>query len=246
MTKTVPPDIFNISNTITIDMQPNADLILGTYYRMLTLAVKDPDGCVRVSPDHSMSMRSFAEFFNCPLSDVEKAVPMLQEMKMITVRDGTIQVNAFSVTDAQNNSQTDSSTGPAPLSVTKEETVSGHKTATYARSTMIPLENLPPVSQHILSCWNKLPLIKMKGLYPSLEKNLEYLLRTYTEEDFITAICIIKRSPFLLNKAENSTGWVITFKWMLEEDHLASILDGTYLDRNDPLKAKLQEARASI
>ena len=67
-----------------------------------------------------------------------------------------------------------------------------------------------------------------------------HMLAFYGEKSIIDAICIISHCPFLLNQAENSTGWFITFKWMLEDSHFESILAGDYLDRDDPLKANLQ------
>ncbi len=80
----------------------------------------------------------------------------------------------------------------------------------------------------------------MTGLYLPLETRLEELLQYFGEHNIINAICIISHCPFLLNKADNSTGWFITFKWMLEENHLERILQGDYLDRNDPIDEELQ------
>lgn len=225
--KTILSDIFNLKNTVLIHKQPDADTIFGNWYRMLTLAAKDPEGYVRPNPDCPMNAETFAKYFNRPLQTVEKTIGLLEKMKLITVRNGAIKVNACAEANDLTQSHQDNTM---------------HKETYPARNKfgMIPLDSLPPASQRILTCWNKLPLIKMTGLYPALQNRLEEVLQFYSEQEIINAICLISHCPFLLNQAENSTGWFITFKWMLEEDHLDRILTGEYLDRNDPLKAELQ------
>jgi hypothetical protein len=220
-------DIFNLKNTALIHNQPDADAIFGNWYRMLTLAAKDPEGYVRPNPDYPMNAQTFAQYFNRPLQTVEKTIDLLEEMKLITVMNGAIKVNACAEVNGLTQNQQDKTL---------------HKETYPARNKfgMIPFDSLPPASQRILTCWNKLPLIKMTGLYPALQNRLEELLQLYGEQLIIDAICLISHCPFLLNQAENSTGWFITFKWMLEEDHLDRILAGEYLDRNDPMKAELR------
>ena len=214
------PGANNLKNTLLIHNQPDADAIFGNWYRMLTLAVKDPEGYVRPSPDYPMNAQTF-------LHTVEKTIDLLETMNLVTIRDGFIKVN---VCAAENNLAHD----PQDKTLHKETNPARNKFG------MIPFDSLPPASQRILTCWNKLPLIKMSGLYPALQNRLEELLQLYGEQLIIDAICLISHCPFLLNQAENSTGWFITFKWMLEEDHLDRILAGEYLDRNDPMKAELR------
>lgn len=252
--KTVMSKIFNLNNTLTIHTQPDADAIFGNWCRMLTLAVKDPEGYVRPHPNQPMNAKDFAQYFHRPLLSVEKTIMLLEEMNLISVRNGLIKVNAC----AADNTQTQKAES-APhrkdiypqksetmysdlLSARTEKSAPLHNEPYPAptKPGMIPLDMLPPASQRILTCWNKLPLIKMTGLYLPLETRLEELLQYFGEHNIINAIYIISHCPFLLNKADNSTGWFITFKWMLEEDHLERILQGDYLDRNDPMNEELQ------
>ena len=49
--------------------------------------------------------------------------------------------------------------------------------------TLIPTAELPEVCRNIVGAWNRLPLPKkLRGLYPSLVKRLNYLLENYGEE----------------------------------------------------------------
>ena len=85
--------------------------------------------------------------------------------------------------------------------------------------------------RNIVSAWNKLPLPKkLRGLYPSLVKRLNYLLENYGEEQIHNAIASIAESPFLLGKSKNNRGWVVSINWFMEPEHLEKILSGDYHD----------------
>ena len=71
--------IFNLNNTLTIHTQPDADAIFGNWCRMLTLAVKDPEGCVRPHPDQPMDAKAFAQYYHRPLSSVQKTITLLEQ-----------------------------------------------------------------------------------------------------------------------------------------------------------------------
>lgn len=100
--------------------------------------------------------------------------------------------------------------------------------------TLIPLAKLPPTFREIVETWNGLPLKKLEGLYPAMLYKLQGLLQKYPPETLLTAIRSISEMPFLLGKSENSTGFVISFKWFLSIPHLEKILAGRYksYDRN--------------
>lgn len=100
--------------------------------------------------------------------------------------------------------------------------------------TLIPLAKLPSPFREIVEAWNGLPLKKLEGLYPAMLYKLQGLLQKYPPETLLTAIRSIGEMPFLLGKSENSTGFVISFKWFLSIPHLEKILAGRYksYDRN--------------
>ena len=97
--------------------------------------------------------------------------------------------------------------------------------------TLIPTAELPEVCHNIVGAWNRLPLPKkLRGLYPSLVKRLNFLLENYGEEQIHNAIASIAESPFLLGKSKNNRGWVVSINWFMEPEHLEKILSGDYHD----------------
>ena len=111
----------------------------------------------------------------------------------------------------------------------------GTTTATTSatnKQELIPTEALPEPCRKVVLAWNRLPLqTKLRGLFPSLVKRLRSLLETYGEPQVHKAIASIADSPFLLGRSKNSRGWIISFSWMLDPEHLEKILNGQYLDR---------------
>ena len=97
--------------------------------------------------------------------------------------------------------------------------------------TLIPTAELPEVCRNVVGAWNRLPLPKkLRGLYPSLVKRLNFLLESYGEEQIHNAIASIAESPFLLGKSKNNRGWVVSINWFMEPEHLEKILSGDYHD----------------
>ena len=97
--------------------------------------------------------------------------------------------------------------------------------------TLIPTAELPEVCRNVVGAWNRLPLPKkLRGLYPSLVKRLNFLLESYGEEQIHNAIASIADSPFLLGKSKNNRGWVVSINWFMEPEHLEKILSGDYHD----------------
>ena len=94
--------------------------------------------------------------------------------------------------------------------------------------SLIPLKELPAPCPEILEAWNRLPLKKLDGLYPAMLCKLLGLLRKFGPDRLVKAIHAIGESPFLMGKSENSTGFVISFKWFLSIPHLEKILAGQY------------------
>ena len=99
-------------------------------------------------------------------------------------------------------------------------------------STFIPLTDLPEVYQNLLHAWNGLPLQKkLKGLYPDVMQKLHSLLQEFGEASLQKALRMVAESPFLLGKSSGSSGWVISFGWLLKPGNLKKVLDNKYRNR---------------
>ena len=114
------------------------------------------------------------------------------------------------------------------FSFSEDETKKLDILLSYDRRTLIPLAELPSPFREIAEAWNGLPLKKLEGLYPAMLSKLQGLLHKYSPEQLKEAIRKIGESPFLLGQSENSTGFVISFKWFLSIPHLKKILSGSY------------------
>lgn len=114
------------------------------------------------------------------------------------------------------------------FSFSEDETKKLDILLSYDRRTLIPLAKLPSPFRDIAEAWNGLPLKRLEGLYPAMLSKLQGLLHKYSPEQLKEAIRKIGESPFLLGQSENSTGFVISFKWFLSIPHLEKILSGSY------------------
>ena len=54
MAVSVLHQFFDINTLLTLSMEPDGDAITGNYHRMVGLALKDPEGCVRSMPASDM------------------------------------------------------------------------------------------------------------------------------------------------------------------------------------------------
>ena len=227
----------------------DADAVLAAWYRMLALAVHDPEGCVRLTPGLHMDAGELALYFNCPGDVLEAAVQILEQLQQLTRdEDGTLRLTACAglcrrrktkkSVDAT-NSATEKETEKEKRKVPKEKNKENNKKTDIAAAISdartreaTPLAELSETEQNILNAWNSLPLDnRFDGLFPSMRKQLQTLLERYGEEALLKAIANVGNSPFLLGCSRNSRGWVISFDWFLVPEHLENILQGKYQNK---------------
>ena len=90
MAVSVLHQFFDINTLLTLSMEPDGDAITGNYHRMVGLALKDPEGCVRSMPASDMDADKFSEYFHCSSSIVARTIETLQKFGLITIEDGKI------------------------------------------------------------------------------------------------------------------------------------------------------------
>ena len=227
----------------------DADAVLAAWYRMLALAVHDPEGCVRLTPGLHMDAGELALYFNCPGDVLEATVQILEQLQQLTRdEDGTLRLTACAglcrrrktkkSVDAT-NSATEKETEKEKRKEPKEKNKENNKKTDIAAAISdartreaTPLAELSETEQNILNAWNSLPLDnRFDGLFPAMRKQLQTLLERYGEEALLKAIANVGDSPFLLGCSRNSRGWVITFDWFLVPEHLENILQGKYQNK---------------
>lgn len=86
------------------------------------------------------------------------------------------------------------------------------------------------VVERIVERWNNLPdcIPKVKNIDMKAErfKMLKERLKTYTEQDVMSAIDNIETSPFLLG--DNKNRWVIKFDWFVRPNNFPKVFEGQY------------------
>ena len=89
--------LFDIKNIAAVELLAgkDADAVLATLYRMLTLAINDPEGCVRLAPKVQMDLAELAAYFHSPAEVVEVTAQVLEQMQqLIREEDGTLKLIA--------------------------------------------------------------------------------------------------------------------------------------------------------
>ncbi len=183
---------------------------------------------------------------NAAAKENEKRKKQRKELKKINKNDiadampNSARMCKEEIAEAETKKETGREPGtgtpfPAALPGVTPNAAPGTTTATTSatnKQELIPTEALPEPCRKVVLAWNRLPLqTKLRGLFPSLVKRLRSLLETYGEPQVHKAIASIADSPFLLGRSKNSRGWIISFSWMLDPEHLEKILNGQYLDR---------------
>ena len=97
MTKQRLANTFDSNTIAAVDFlaAENADAVLAVWFRMLALAVHDPEGCVRLSPGLQMNTAALADYFHCTAEAVEATVQIMEQLGLLT-RDetGSLQIPA--------------------------------------------------------------------------------------------------------------------------------------------------------
>ena len=257
MTRQLSANAFDSQTVAAVDFlaAEDADTVLAVWFRMLALAIRDPEGCVRLTPGLQMDTAALAGYFHCTAEVVEATVQIMEQLQQLT-RDGkgNLQLPActgmsrgrkskkYSDPDLfSGEKETEKEKRKEPKEKSKEKNKKGDIAAAISdtakapgntKNRLIPLTELPEPERNILNAWNSLPLDnKFEGLYPALLKQLQALLERYGEDALLKAVANVAESSFLLGNSRNSRGWSVTLGWMLNPDHLENILQGKYQDK---------------
>ena len=97
MNKQLLSKLFDPKNIAAVEFLAgeDADAVLAAWYRMLSLAVHDPEGCVRLTPGLHMDAEELAAYFNCPADVLEATIQILEQLQqLIREEDGTLKLTA--------------------------------------------------------------------------------------------------------------------------------------------------------
>ena len=90
MTRQLLANTFDAKTIAAVDYlaAEDADAVLAVWFRMLALAVHDPEGSVRLTPGLQMDTEALAGYFHCTTEAVEATVQIMEQLQLLT-RDET-------------------------------------------------------------------------------------------------------------------------------------------------------------
>ena len=121
MTKQLLENTFDPNTLAAIEFLAGEDTnaILATWFRMLALASRDPEGCVRLTPGLQMDTEALAGYFHCTGEAVEATIQVMEQLQLLNrTEDGTLRLSACTGTGRR--SKTKKSSDPILLSGEKE------------------------------------------------------------------------------------------------------------------------------
>ena len=99
MTRQLLANTFDAKTIAAVDYlaAEDADAVLAVWFRMLALAVHDPEGSVRLTPGLQMDTEALAGYFHCTTEAVEATVQVMEQLQLLA-RDetGSLQIPACS------------------------------------------------------------------------------------------------------------------------------------------------------
>ena len=121
MTRELLTNTFDSKTIAAVDYlaAEDAGAVLSVWFRMLALAVHDPEGCVRLTPGLQMDTEALAGYFHCTAEAVEATVQIMEQLQLLT-RDETDNLQLTACTGANRRSKTKKSSDPILLSGEKE------------------------------------------------------------------------------------------------------------------------------
>ena len=97
MTKHLLAKNFDPNTLAAIEFLAGEDInaILATWFRMLALASRDPEGCVRLTPGLQMDTEALAGYFHCTGEAVEATIQVMEQLQLLNrAEDGTLRLSA--------------------------------------------------------------------------------------------------------------------------------------------------------
>ena len=90
MTRQLLANTFDAKTIAAVDYlaAEDADAVLAVWFRMLALAVHDPEGSVRLTPGLQMDTEALAGYFHCTTEAVEATVQVMEQLQLLA-RDET-------------------------------------------------------------------------------------------------------------------------------------------------------------
>lgn len=81
---------FDTNTLIALAAEPGGATVTANLFQMMSLAVKDPEGCVRFNPHSVLDAESFSRAFNCSADLVRNSIETLCKYGILIAEDGKL------------------------------------------------------------------------------------------------------------------------------------------------------------
>lgn len=95
MAASVLNQFFDIAILVSLSLEPDGAAVTGHLFQMVSLAVKDPEGCVRSNPAADMNPDAFSRFFNCNPDAVKRSLEVLCRYGLVEIEEGRFYICAL-------------------------------------------------------------------------------------------------------------------------------------------------------
>ena len=95
MAVSVLNQFFDIAILVSLSLEPDGAAVTGHLFQMVSLAVKDPEGCVRSNPAAEMDPDAFSRFFNCDPDEVKRSLEVLCRYGLVETEEGRLYICAL-------------------------------------------------------------------------------------------------------------------------------------------------------
>ena len=95
MAASVLNQFIDIKILVSLSIEEDGAAVTGHLFQMVSLAAKDPEGCVRSNPSVDMDTEAFSRFFHCDPEPVKRSVEVLQKYGLAEVEDGRLYICAL-------------------------------------------------------------------------------------------------------------------------------------------------------
>ena len=101
----------------------DTNAVLAVWFRMLALAARDPEGCVRLTPGLTMTVSELADYFHCPTETVEATVQIMEQLQQLTrTEDDSLQLPACTATNRRSKAKKSVAYNTDATGATEKET----------------------------------------------------------------------------------------------------------------------------
>lgn len=250
----IATDIFDNRKIKQIESMPEADTLIVIWFKILCLAGNlNENGILIITKDIPYTDEMLATEFKKPLNTVRMALSVFERFGMIEINDNVLSVTNWQkyqnvegmekIREQNRLRQKRHYDRKKELAAPKENpNVRNNVIITQPNGTDIDIDkdidkekdiDIDIDYERIVNLYssNCPPFTNIKSLTVTRKEAIKkrIIIDKYTYEDFENLFNMAAETPFL--RGEGKDGWKANFDWLIRENNMAKVLEGTYAER---------------